>query len=104
MQVGADGKIGKGMSKDDNEHVIAQMVYDGYIRFDFGYTAYATNAYLKTTHQSSLLLQGGQIPIACDSPIYCSTRFVNLLSEMLSSLSGDCWLISAAVVMHRLRS
>ncbi|EIE26127.1 ATP-dependent DNA helicase [Coccomyxa subellipsoidea C-169] len=51
-------KIGKGMSRDDNERVIAQMVYDGYIQFDFGYTAYATNSYLKATQQSSQLLQG----------------------------------------------
>ncbi len=57
-QVAADAKIGKGMSRDDNERVIAQMVYDGYIQFDFGYTAYATNSYLKATQQSSQLLQG----------------------------------------------
>ncbi len=54
----SDAKLGKSMSKDENELVIAQMVYDGYIHFDFGYTAYATNAYLKATQQASLLLQG----------------------------------------------
>ncbi|BDA44413.1 ATP-dependent DNA helicase Q1 [Coccomyxa sp. Obi] len=57
-KVASDAKIGKGMSKDENELVIAQMVYDSYIHFDFGYTAYATNAYLKATQQASLLLQG----------------------------------------------
>ncbi len=64
MQVASDAKIGKGMSKGENELVIAQMVYDGYIHFDFGYTAYAANAYLKATQQASLLLQGA--PVAAE--------------------------------------
>ena len=33
--------------QDENEAVVAQLVYDGLASFDFGHTAYATNTYLK---------------------------------------------------------
>lgn len=54
----ADAKIGKGMSREENERVIAQLLYDGYLQFDFSYTAYATNVYLKASQRASLILQG----------------------------------------------
>lgn len=58
VQTAGDAALGKSMSKDDNERVIAQMVYEGYLQFDFGYTAYATNAYLKAAQSAHMLLQG----------------------------------------------
>ncbi len=49
------------MGREDNERVIAQLLYDGYLQFDFSYTAYATNAYLKASQRASRILQGEQI-------------------------------------------
>jgi hypothetical protein len=95
MQAAADSKVGKSMCKDNNERIIAQMVYDGYIQFDFGYTAYATNAYLKATAQASLLLQGA---LAICSQQYCSLRSELYLRVMalhrLIFLSFACALTS----------
>ena len=66
-KVPEDGKVGKSMSREDNERVIGQLLYDGYLQFDFSYTAYATNAYLKASQRASLILQGEQSP--CCAPI-----------------------------------
>ena len=54
----ADAKAGKAMSREDNERVIGQLLYSGYLQFDFSYTAYATNAYLKASQRASSILQG----------------------------------------------
>lgn len=62
--------MAKAMSKDDNERVIAQMLREGYLAFDFGTTAYAVNAYLKATPRASLLLQGAAVPFL-DSWEWC---------------------------------
>ena len=56
-----DANIGKSMGREENERVIAQLLYDGYLQFDFSYTAYATNAYLKASQRASLILQGKRI-------------------------------------------
>ena len=53
-----DATVGKSMSREGNERVIAKLLYDGYLQFDFSYTAYATNAYLKAAQRASLILQG----------------------------------------------
>ena len=60
-KVTEDAKVGKSMGREDNERVIAQLLYGGYLQFDFSYTAYATNAYLKASQRASLILQGEQI-------------------------------------------
>ena len=57
-KVPEDAKIGKSMGREENERVIAQLLYDGYLQFDFSYTAYATNAYLKASQRASLILPG----------------------------------------------
>ena len=54
----ADAQAGKAMSREDNERVIGELLYSGYLHFDFSYTAYATNAYLKTSQRASSVLQG----------------------------------------------
>ncbi|KAL4440297.1 hypothetical protein ABPG75_003298 [Micractinium tetrahymenae] len=48
----------KALSRDENEAVVQQLAADGYLKLDFGFSAYATNAYLKASAQASLLLQG----------------------------------------------
>lgn len=53
-----DAKLGKGMSREDNERVIGQLLHEGYLQFDFSYTAYATNTYLKASQRAALILQG----------------------------------------------
>lgn len=53
--------------------MIAQLLYDGYLQFDFSYTAYATNAYLKAAQRASLILQGKRTQ-PCLS---CSSRVPN---------------------------
>jgi ATP-dependent DNA helicase Q1 len=60
MQIAEDAAMGKSMSKKENELVIAHMLYEGYLQFDFGYTAYAANTYLRATQAASQLLQGMQ--------------------------------------------
>ena len=52
-----DGTMSQ-MDKDDWEHMIAQMVYSGILQIDFGFTAYATTAYLKCSPQAAHLLTG----------------------------------------------
>ena len=59
-KVPEDAKVGKSMGREDNERVIGQLLYDSYLQFDFSYTAYATNAYLKASQRASLILQGEQ--------------------------------------------
>lgn len=57
----ADAKAGKAMSREENERVIGQLLYSGYLQFDFSYTAYATNAYLKASQRAASILQGKAI-------------------------------------------
>ena len=52
------GKLAKQGSKDDNEALIALLLYEGYLQLDFSCTAYATNCYLKLASMAGLLLQG----------------------------------------------
>ena len=52
------GTSGKGMGRDECEQVIGRLFYDGLLGLDMGYTAYATNAYLKLSPHGTRLLQG----------------------------------------------
>ncbi|KXZ55835.1 hypothetical protein GPECTOR_2g1386 [Gonium pectorale] len=54
------GKEAKAMSKDENEAVIAAMMYSGLLQFEFGHTAYATNTYLKATPKGLQLLEAAE--------------------------------------------
>ncbi|KAG2445794.1 hypothetical protein HXX76_000398 [Chlamydomonas incerta] len=71
-EAGPLGKEAKALSKDDNEAVVAAMMYAGLLEFEFGFTAYATNTYLRPSGRGSHLLEaagtgaaaagGGAIP------------------------------------------
>ncbi|GFR46856.1 hypothetical protein Agub_g8496, partial [Astrephomene gubernaculifera] len=52
----AVGREAKAMSKDENEAVVAAMTYAGLLEFEFGHTAYATNAYLRASARGQQLL------------------------------------------------
>ncbi|KAK9809014.1 hypothetical protein WJX72_007915 [[Myrmecia] bisecta] len=57
-KVPAEAKAAKAMSRDENERLIAQLVYEDYLQMDFGFTAYATNAYLKASPKAAQLTAG----------------------------------------------
>ena len=46
------------LSKDDCELLIAHMVQRGMLQLDFGFTAYATNTYLKAAPRALQMLAG----------------------------------------------
>ncbi len=46
------------MSKEDSERLLAQMVQTGILCIEFGYTTYATNAYLKCSSRAAQMLAG----------------------------------------------
>lgn len=46
------------LSKDDCELLIAHMVQRGILQLDFGFTAYATNTYLKAAPRALQMLAG----------------------------------------------
>ncbi|KAG2491389.1 hypothetical protein HYH03_010180 [Edaphochlamys debaryana] len=50
------GKEAKALSREENEEVVAAMTYAGLLQFEFGFTAYATNSYLKPTARGLHLL------------------------------------------------
>jgi hypothetical protein len=54
---GVSGR-GKAMSRDAKELVVAHMLYAGFLCLDFGYTAYATTAYLKAGAKAAALRAG----------------------------------------------
>lgn len=53
----------KQMSPDDCELLIAKRVYSGVLQIDFGFTAYATTAYLKCSSRASFLVAGKEFPL-----------------------------------------
>ncbi len=55
MQDAQEQALAKAGSKDDNERLIGALIQAGVLSLDFGFTAYATNAYLK---RSAVGLQG----------------------------------------------
>ena len=46
------------LSKDDCELLIAHLVQTGILQLDFGFTAYATNTYLKAAPRAGQMLAG----------------------------------------------
>lgn len=44
-------KQAKSMSRDQNEAVVAHLMYEGLLQLDFGHTAYSTTTYLKCSPQ-----------------------------------------------------
>ena len=69
QQVPGDAAAAKRLSRDDNERVLAQLLYDGCLAFDLGITAYASTAYLRATPRASLLLAGThpRAPLPCSA-------------------------------------
>ena len=59
-QVVGAAEAAKAMSKQDSEQLLAQMVHTGILCIEFGYTAYATNAYLKCSPRAAQVLAGQQ--------------------------------------------
>jgi len=57
-QVVGAAEAAKAMSKEDSEQLLAQMVQTGILCIEFGYTAYATNAYLKCSSRAAQILAG----------------------------------------------
>ena len=61
VQSGEDGRAAKALSREENELVIQALVAEGALRLDFGFTAYATTAYLKVAApRAAALLQAGR--------------------------------------------
>ena len=56
------GTSGKSLSRDECEQIIGKLLYDGLLKLEMGYTAYATNSYLKLSPLGSRLLQGALLP------------------------------------------
>ena len=57
-QVVGAAEAAKAMGKEDSERLLAQMVQTGILCIEFGYTAYATNAYLKCSSRAAQMLAG----------------------------------------------
>lgn len=57
------GTSGKSMSRDECELIIGSLFYAGLLSLEMGYTAYATNTYLKLSPQGRRLLQGQLLPL-----------------------------------------
>ncbi|CAD7699899.1 unnamed protein product [Ostreobium quekettii] len=71
---GADGRT---LSRETKERIIAQMVYEQYLVFDFKHTPYSTNCYLKCSRSIGRLEHGGAkvfINAAITSPEQPSRR------------------------------
>ena len=58
LQVAGASDLGKHMSKEDSENLLAQLVYNGMLTIDFGHTAYATNVYLRCAQRAGSTLAG----------------------------------------------
>jgi len=55
---GGEAKLAKSISREEAERVVARLMLESYLEFEFGYTAYATTAYLVCSGTCSLLLSG----------------------------------------------
>ena len=73
------------MSRDECELIIGRLFYNGLLSLEMGYTAYATNTYLKLNPQGSRLLQGLLLPL--DLRRTCS---------VLQNAKCDCHLVALA--------
>ncbi|GIL70438.1 hypothetical protein Vretimale_3595 [Volvox reticuliferus] len=54
------GKEAKAMSRDENEAVVAAMMYAGLLELEFGHTAYATNTYLRASRRGIQLVEASE--------------------------------------------
>lgn len=61
-QVSGASELGKRMSKEDSENLLAHLVYTGTLNIDFGHTAYATNVYLRCAQRAGQSLDGRAQP------------------------------------------
>lgn len=52
------GEAAKGMSREDSERLVAHMLQTGILNIDFGFTAYATTAYLKCSPRAAQAMTG----------------------------------------------
>lgn len=68
--------------KESNERVIGQLVNLGILSIDFGFTAYATNAYLKV---SGIGMQGKFEPANVSFTWSCQGNLLFLLAVSLRS-------------------
>jgi len=57
-RIAEDAKLAKSISRQEAEAVVAELMYASYLDFEFGYTAYATTAYLVCSRTAALLLNG----------------------------------------------
>ena len=62
VQVSGASELGKRMSKEDSENLLAHLVYTGTLSIDFGHTAYATNVYLRCAQRAGPALAGRPQP------------------------------------------
>jgi ATP-dependent DNA helicase Q1 len=63
VQEGGHGAAAKAMSRDENELVVQQLLREGCLQLDFGFTAYATNVYMKAGPCATAVLQVGCEPV-----------------------------------------
>lgn len=68
MQEGAHGAAAKAMTKEENEAVLQHMLLEGSLQLDFGFTAYATNVYLKAGPKAGSILQVSAIATPAPAP------------------------------------
>ncbi|GLI58828.1 hypothetical protein VaNZ11_000592 [Volvox africanus] len=54
------GKEAKAMSRDEDEAMVAAMMYAGLLELEFGHTAYATNTYLRASRRGIQLLEASE--------------------------------------------
>ena len=66
LQVAGSAEVANNLSKEDSEALLAQMVYTGILQIEFGFTAYATNAYLKCSQRAAQTLAGLADPVVCN--------------------------------------
>lgn len=71
-------KAAKALSRDECEAVVQALVLEGSLRLDFGFTAYATNAYLKATGRATGLLQ---VSSAGEGQERCGQPYADLLVD-----------------------
>ncbi|GBG68416.1 hypothetical protein CBR_g2960 [Chara braunii] len=57
-QPGDSGRLAPELTKEDTERVVTQLLLSGYLKEEFGHTAYATNAYLALGPLSKAILDG----------------------------------------------
>ena len=75
------------MSKEDNERIIAQMVYDRFLVFDFKHTAYATNCYLKCS-SSYGALEHGTSKVCSKDHMFSGSHSAGIIATSVFAAAG----------------